>query len=84
MKDIELGRLSHYETLYRPLILSNMLKSEQLMKVGNHESVDKRNLIVNWLALIHTKYSFQPETLHEAANIFNRYLTLNSIEEAEY
>lgn len=45
------------------------------MVVQNRNIVEQRNLIVNWLTLIHTKYGFQPETLHEATNIFNRYLS---------
>lgn len=28
LKEIEIGNLPYYETLYRPLILSNMLKSQ--------------------------------------------------------
>jgi hypothetical protein len=50
------------------------------MVVNLPETAEKRNIIVNWLALIHTKYGFQPETLHEAANIFNRYLTINIVD----
>lgn len=29
LKEIEIGNLPHYETLYRPLILSNMLRSQE-------------------------------------------------------
>lgn len=38
---------------------------------------DKRDLVVNWVALVHTKYKFDQETFHRTINIIDKYLSID-------
>lgn len=36
---------------------------------------------MHWVALVHTKYSFEQETLHRAVSIIDKFLTANNLNE---
>jgi len=44
-----------------------------------HITAKMRSILVNWIVLIHYKHHLEPETLHLAVNIMDRYLAENEI-----
>lgn len=44
----------------------------------------KRDMIVNWVALVHTKYKFDQDTFSRAVSIIDKYLSVESNQEEDY
>ena len=54
--------------------ISGLLIKEKTKEDPSRIIYEKRDLVVNWIALIHTKYWFEQETFHLAVSIIDRYL----------
>ena len=54
--------------------VSDLLGKELRQGDNGNLIAENRDLVVNWIALIHTKYWFEQETFHLAVSIIDRYL----------
>ena len=64
--------------------IGGMVLEEQPKIKKDNSKAEKRDVIVKWLALIHTKYWFEQETLHLSVSIIDRFLKVQGGVEVDF